>query len=149
MEIRRIVTGNNKIGKGVVQSDTVIEGISGRSGFCYVPMWATRELPAKLTDEDPATWEIGTTIANGSVFRIIRYEPGVTERWHRTDSIDYAIVLSGEIFMQLDEGEVFLKAGDVVIQRATNHNWANRGNKPCIIAFVLIATEGGKETDWT
>jgi len=50
--------------------------------------------------------------------------------------------------MQLDEGEVHLKPGDAVIQRGTNHNWVNRGTEPCVMAFVLIATEGGKSTDW-
>ncbi|HDK25615.1 MAG TPA: cupin domain-containing protein [Candidatus Atribacteria bacterium] len=91
---------------------------------------------------------MGTTISNGSVFRIIKFDPGVSERWHTTDSIDYAVVLSGEIDMQLDEGEIHLKAGDVMVQRATNHNWVNRGKEPCIIAFVLVALEGGKSTGW-
>ena len=50
--------------------------------------------------------------------------------------------------MELDEGAVHLKAGDVLIQRATIHNWVNRGSEPCIIAFILIATEGGKATGW-
>ena len=50
--------------------------------------------------------------------------------------------------MQLDKEEVHLKAGDVIIQRSTNHNWVNRGKEACIIAFVLIATEGGKSTGW-
>jgi quercetin dioxygenase-like cupin family protein len=148
MKIRRVVTGHNKEGKGVVQWDSEIEVTSGRPGFSFVPLWATKELPVKLNDEDPNSWEIGTTLAGGSVFRIIRYEPGVAGRNHRTDSIDYALVLSGEIEMQLDEGEVHLKAGDVLIQRATMHNWVNRGTEPCIIAFVLIATEGGKPTGW-
>ena len=57
---------------------------------------------------------------------------------HRTHSVDYGIVLSGEIDMLVDEDEVHLTAGDVVIQRGTNHAWANRGNEPCRIAFVLI-----------
>ena len=57
---------------------------------------------------------------------------------HRTRTIDYAIVLSGEIYAVLDEGEVLLKAGDVLIQRATNHAWSNRGDRPCRIAFVLV-----------
>jgi mannose-6-phosphate isomerase-like protein (cupin superfamily) len=66
-----------------------------------------------------------------------------------TDSIDYAIVLSGEIAMVLDDGvEVHLNAGDVIIQRATIHDWINRGTEPCVIAFILIATEGGKSKDW-
>jgi quercetin dioxygenase-like cupin family protein len=111
-------------------------------------LWATKQLPAKLTDEDPITGEIGTSIAGGSVFRIARYEPGVAKRNHQTDSIDYAVVLSGEIVMQLDEEEVRLKAGDVIIQRGTMHNWVNRGTEPCIIAFILIAMEGGQATGW-
>ena len=59
---------------------------------------------------------------------------------HRTDSLDYAIVLSGEIWMMLDEeqDDVLLRAGDVVVQRGNNHAWSNRGTEPCVIAFVLI-----------
>jgi quercetin dioxygenase-like cupin family protein len=57
---------------------------------------------------------------------------------HRTDSVDYAIILTGEIYMLLDDEDVLLKAGDVVIQRGTNHAWSNRGTETCIIAFVLV-----------
>jgi mannose-6-phosphate isomerase-like protein (cupin superfamily) len=57
---------------------------------------------------------------------------------HRTESIDYAIVLSGEITMLLDEEEVNLKAGDVLIQCGTNHAWSNRSNDICEVAFILI-----------
>jgi mannose-6-phosphate isomerase-like protein (cupin superfamily) len=57
---------------------------------------------------------------------------------HRTKSVDYAIVIEGEIDMLLDDSEVHLKAGDVLVQQATNHAWVNRGAKPCRIAFVLI-----------
>jgi len=57
---------------------------------------------------------------------------------HRTDSVDYAIILSGEIHMLLDEDDVHLSAGDVVVQRGTNHAWSNRGTEPCVIAFILI-----------
>ncbi|HWX38687.1 MAG TPA: cupin domain-containing protein [Candidatus Sulfotelmatobacter sp.] len=57
---------------------------------------------------------------------------------HRTRTIDYALILSGEIDMLLDDSEVHLKAGDVVVQRATNHAWVNRGNAPCQVAFILI-----------
>jgi quercetin dioxygenase-like cupin family protein len=149
MKIRRVVTGHNHEGRSIIKWDSEIEAISGRPGFSYVPLWATKQLPAQLTDEDPNTWEIGTTLADGSVMRIIRYEPGVAKRWHRTDSIDYAVVLSGEIYMQLDEEEVHLKAGDVMIQRGTMHNWVNRGTEPCLIAFILIATAGGQPTDWS
>jgi quercetin dioxygenase-like cupin family protein len=68
---------------------------------------------------------------------------------HRTDSLDYAVIMSGEIDMELETGEItHLKAGDVVVQRGTVHNWVNRGTEPCVIAFVLIAAKpveaGGK-----
>ena len=76
------------------------------------------------------------------MFRIVRYEPGVTPRNHRTDSIDYAVVISGGIDMELDDGVVVsLKAGDVLVQRGTIHNWVNRGTEACIIAFVLISAK--------
>ena len=105
---------------------------------------------------------------NGSVFRIIEYPPdkerlkslaaelaapddgsgrvaaadksaGVRHPgFHKTSSVDYAIVLSGEIYALMDEGEVLLKAGDVLIQRGTNHAWSNRTDEPCYVAFVLI-----------
>jgi hypothetical protein len=104
---------------------------------------------------------------NGSVFRIIEYPPdserlaalgreatlpddgsgraAATDRnnprhpgFHKTATIDYAIVLAGEIVAMMDEGEVLLRAGDVLIQRATNHAWSNRTNEPAIVAFVLI-----------
>ncbi len=57
---------------------------------------------------------------------------------HRTRSLDYAIVMSGEIDMLMDEGEVHVKAGDVIVQQATNHAWVNRGTQPCRIAFILM-----------
>ena len=62
----------------------------------------------------------------------------MTPRNHRTDSIDYAVVLSGEIEMELDDQIVALRAGDVLVQRGTIHNWVNRHELPCVIAFVLI-----------
>ena len=61
-----------------------------------------------------------------------------TPRNHRTNSIDFAVVMSGEIDMELDDEVVRLKAGDVMVQRGTIHDWVNNGDKPCVIAFVLI-----------
>lgn len=61
-------------------------------------------------------------------------DPGM----HRTRTLDYAVILSGEIDMLLDDSEVHLKAGDVVIQQGTNHAWVNRGDRPCQVAFILI-----------
>jgi len=148
MKMRRVVTAIDNEGKSYVKWDSQVEAVSGRPGFSFFPMWASKKLPAETTEEDPNTWKIGTSIADGSVFRIGRYEPGTTARWHRTDSIDYAICLSGELWMQLDKGEVHLKPGDVVVQRGTIHNWVNKGTEPCLMIFVLIATEGGRSTGW-
>jgi mannose-6-phosphate isomerase-like protein (cupin superfamily) len=61
--------------------------------------------------------------------------------FHKTSSVDYAIVLAGEIYALMDEGEVLLRPGDVLIQRGTNHAWSNRTDEPCTIAFVLIDAE--------
>jgi mannose-6-phosphate isomerase-like protein (cupin superfamily) len=104
---------------------------------------------------------------NGTVFRVVEFAPekevrtdyesrlrlmremGLTPEgparehprdagMHRTRTVDYAVILSGEIDMLLDDSEVHLKAGDVVIQQGTNHAWVNRGDQPCRIAFVLV-----------
>ena len=92
--------------------------------------------------------ETGTTHENGTVFRILELQSGNSPRNHRTDSLDYAVIMSGEIDMELDGSTTHLKAGDVVVQRGTVHNWVNRGTEPCVIAFVLIAAKpveiGGK-----
>lgn len=84
---------------------------------------------------------VGSTDSGGTVFRVVQYEPGVTPRNHRTDSIDYAVVMSGEIDLELDGITVHLKQCDVLVQRGTVHNWINRGPEPCVIAFALIAAE--------
>ena len=74
------------------------------------------------------------------MFRVVQYKPGVAARNHRTDSIDYAVVISGAIEMELDDGVVVkLRAGDVLVQRGTMHNWVNRGTEDCVVAFVLIS----------
>jgi quercetin dioxygenase-like cupin family protein len=58
---------------------------------------------------------------------------------HKTTTVDYAIVLSGEIWALMDEGETLLKAGDWLVQRGTNHAWSNRSDRPCLVAFILIS----------
>jgi mannose-6-phosphate isomerase-like protein (cupin superfamily) len=68
---------------------------------------------------------------------------------HRTETIDYGIVISGEVTLVLDKGTADLKAGDVVIQRGTNHAWANRSDKPCRMLFVLVDGQFGPEANLT
>ena len=124
--------------------------IYNRPGASSCVIWSTKGFPVNNDGfEDPTTGSFKTTVENGTVFRVVRYEPGVTPRNHRTDSIDYAVVISGEIEMELDESVMAkLRAGDVLVQRGTIHNWVNRGTEACVIAFVLIsakpATAAGK-----
>lgn len=139
--IRRVVTGHDGKGKAVVAIDEVSRDVmSFRPGATITNVWSTTGFPADNMGKADAAKEItGTTRDNGTVFRVIEYAPGVTPRNHRTSSIDYAVVLSGEIDMELDDQVVTLRAGDVLVQRGTVHNWVNRSEAPCVIAFVLIA----------
>ena len=143
MNIRRVVTGHDDEGHAVVRIDEICGNvISRRRRHQSCLIWSTGSFPADNSDDvDGGAREIGTTQPNGTLFRIVEYGPGVAPRNHRTESIDYAVVLSGEIDMQLDGTEVRLRAGDVLVQRGTIHNWVNRGTQPCVIAFVLIAAK--------
>jgi quercetin dioxygenase-like cupin family protein len=140
LQIRRVVTGHDAAGRAVVKIDeTSGNVISGRKGQESCVVWTTETSPAdNRGDEDAARREVGTTLAGGSVFRIVRYDPGVAPRNHRTNSVDYAVVIAGEIDLELDGATVTLKAGDVLVQRGTIHNWVNRGTEPCVIAFALL-----------
>jgi quercetin dioxygenase-like cupin family protein len=142
LQLRRVVTGHDENGKARVAIDEIVSNvISRRPGQDSVVVWASEKLPADLTNFNDISSDVGkSTVPGGSVFRICRYEPGVSPRNHRTESIDYAVVVSGEIDMELDDGvKVHLKAGDVVVQRGTVHNWTNNGDVPCVVAFVLVA----------
>jgi quercetin dioxygenase-like cupin family protein len=140
IQVRRVVTGHDKNGRAVVKIDEVSKNIvSSRPGQSACVVWTTESFPVNNTGEgDEGLRQVGTTLKNGTVFRVVEFGPGVAPRNHRTDSIDYAIVLSGEIDMELDDSVVHLKTGDVLVQRGTIHNWINRGTTPCVIAFVLI-----------
>jgi len=144
LQIRRVVTGHDANGKARVAIDEIASNvITRRPGQDSVVVWASDQLPADVrTFHDISSEVEKSTVPGGSVFRICRYEPGVAPRNHRTESIDYAVVVSGAIDMELDEGEkVHLKAGDVVVQRGTVHNWTNNSDVPCVVAFVLVAAQ--------
>ena len=140
VQLRRVVTGHDAKGRAVVKIDEVSKNItSSRPGQTACVVWTTESFPVNNTGEtDEGLRQVGTTLKNGTVFRVVEFGPGVAPRNHRTDSIDYAVVLSGEIDMELTESVVHLKAGDVLVQRGTIHNWINRGTTPCVMAFVLI-----------
>ncbi len=143
LTLRRVVTGHDANGKAKVLIDEQVANVfSHRPGAEFSVIWSTDTLPpVNDGDEDPSRQEIGTTIPGGSVFRVVSFGPGVAPRNHRTDSIDYAVVMSGEIDMVLDDETVRLKAGDVLVQRGTVHNWINNGTQPCVIAFALVSAK--------
>jgi len=142
---RRIVTGFDAAGRSVVTSDAVVDSTPGRFDQRvgrYDPWW-TAGAPPALKGLDP-TLKQGTTVplANGSIFRILEIPPGNDKVKHKTDTIDYYVILKGELYMTLDIGEVLCKEGDVIVQRSTNHGWDNRSGRPAIFAEVLINATG-------
>jgi quercetin dioxygenase-like cupin family protein len=139
LKVRRVVTGHDAKGRAVVKIDDFPAVRSSRLGHEAFVAWSTQGYPVDNSgDEDAAQRELSSTLPGGTVFRVISYGPGVAPRNHRTSSIDYAVVMSGEIDMELDDSVVHLQAGDVLVQRGTVHNWVNNGSEPCVIAFVLI-----------
>jgi quercetin dioxygenase-like cupin family protein len=150
LRVRRVVTGHDADGNAVVKIDEICKNlVSSRPAQMACVVWTTESFPVNNTgDADAGLRQVGTTLKNGTVFRIVEFGPGVAPRNHRTDSIDYAVVLSGEIDMELSDSVVHLKAGDVLVQRGTIHNWVNRGTEPCVIVFALIDAKpvevGGK-----
>ena len=167
-EVRRVVTGLDAAGKAVAMYDSAVPLTSYRSPNPAAEMWVTDKSPPDLTwtDDRAKTIKVGLTPPKGgTIFRIVDFVPtsekinamdintmmkvagadapakGLPQRhpmMHRTRSLDYAIIMSGEIYMLLDDQEVLLKAGDVVVQQATNHAWVNRGKEVCRIAFILM-----------
>ena len=155
--MKRVVTGHDAQGRSLftIEDEPQAVVLEKAGGLRLTELWATpSEIRPRRIEPDPG----------GTVFRVIDYPPD-SERlkriapeahfasmgaqaapmgkrrhpgMHRTRTIDYAIVLSGEIYAVLDEGEVRLEAGDVLVQRETNHAWSNRSDRPCRIAFVLV-----------
>ena len=167
-DIRRVVTGLDANNKSIVQFDERLPLAAGPYGIAGLNLWITDSDPAPLVfDADPSKKPIGISPPdNGTKFRVVEFAPldketeakiepnflmkTVGERapkrgvpvshpfMHRTRSLDYAVILSGEVDMVLDDKSVHLKPGDVVVQQATNHAWVNHGSEPCRILFVLM-----------
>lgn len=148
-----------------------IRTVAERPGYRAVNVWRTTESPARIAAGDTAGEHKGILPPKGgTILRIIDFPPEPRDAeelkrrlhatfggiyndadhdkqarhpgMHCTETVDYAIVLEGEIWSVMDEGETLLRAGDVLIQRGTNHAWSNRTDKPAVIAFVLIDAKG-------
>jgi quercetin dioxygenase-like cupin family protein len=143
LTVRRVVTGHDENGRAIVSIDETSKNVvQTRPGAHAAVIWTSEGFPVDNDGSvDTSGRKVGSTIDNGTVFRVVSFGPGVTPRNHRTDSIDYATVISGEINMELDGTSVHLKAGDVLVQRGTIHNWVNKGTVPCVIAFAQIAAK--------
>jgi len=139
--VQRVVTGHDSDGRAIFKSQDVSPTRIIPSGdAAFLLLWATGTVPADNNDEtDGRDRDAGLTLNGGSAFRIVDMLPGKESPLHRTNSIDYGIVMSGEIELELDDGhKTVVREGGVVIQRGTNHLWRNVGDKPCRIAFILI-----------
>ena len=149
---RRVITGHDAQGRAVIQIDDVLEAEPSPRGTSGRVLWTTEGFPVDNDDQqtDTGMRPVETTLPGGSIFRVIEYAAGRPPRMHRTDSIDYGVIISGEIDLELDSGEsAHLKAGDTFVQRGTIHNWNNHYAEPCVVAFILIdarSVEAGGQT---
>lgn len=138
---RRVVTAHDNNGKSIVHSidrltPTMIP--SGDAAFQFV--WQTPTVPANLNAGTDGPTSAGGLIKRGSVIRIVDMVPNMPSPMHRTFSIDYGVVIAGRLELTLDGGEIVeLAAGDIVVQRGTNHLWRNPSeNEITRVAFILI-----------
>jgi quercetin dioxygenase-like cupin family protein len=143
--IRRVVTGHDEDGRATVLLDGAAPMVkSPRPGQFSTLLWCTDDAPAPMpvgrAAEDMGARRLGTyPPERGTRFVIAEYPPGNVPRRHRTETVDYVVVLSGRIEMELDEGEtVALAPGDVLVQRGTYHAWRNPGPDVCRMVFVLV-----------
>jgi quercetin dioxygenase-like cupin family protein len=138
--VRRVVTGHDATGTAIVRSDERFAPTPIPTGdAAFALLWTTAAVPADNNDDtDGRAREAGLTLHRGSVIRIVDMLPGGCSPMHRTNSIDYGIVMSGAVELLLDDGSAtLLGPGDVVVQRGTMHAWRTAGDMPARIVFVL------------
>ena len=149
---RRVVTGHDAAGTSVVLSDgpVPVSRQIPEDGVAFHEIWNTSGAPAPITaaETEPTERELAVPPPpRGTKIRVNEFAPGFLNEAglqspvHRTESVDYGIVLEGEITLVLDDSEVTLGAGDIVVQRGTDHAWANRGDTVARVCFVLVDGE--------
>lgn len=147
---RRIVTGHTRDGRSVVVSDAPVPHVRDLPGARFDEVWATAVAPEPLDlvpGGEPTSSQaaIGPAGRGGSAIRVIEFQPaeagGVRSPMHRTRTIDYGVVIEGEIVLILGDSETTLRKGDVVVQRGTDHAWENRSGAVARMVFVLIDAE--------
>lgn len=139
--VQRVVTGHDTSGRAIFTAEDFSPTRMIPSGdAAFLLMWTTETVPADNNDRvDGRDRDAGLTLNGGSVVRITDILPGQQSPFHRTNSIDYGIVLQGEIELELDDGrKKTIREHGVIVQRGTNHLWRNTTDKVCRIAFILI-----------
>ncbi len=142
--IRRVITGHNgaNVAK-VIREGPATNTKVPREGVASTLLWCSDAMPADISIgekvEDMGARILGTAPPqNGSRFIVMEFAPGIASEMHRTETIDYIVMLAGEIDMDMDDSTVTLSAGDIMVQRGTNHAWVNRGKEPARLAIVLL-----------
>ena len=139
---RRVVTGHDHRGASVFADDGPVPVVrTAPDGAYFYEIWGTDAMPAPIGAAEPDPTVGALTVPpppNGTKIRINEFPPGVVSPVHRTQSVDYGIVLAGEVVLVLDESETTLRAGDVAVQRGTSHRWENRTERTARMAFILI-----------
>lgn len=151
LEVRRIVAANNERGTAVIVTDERLSAVSRGVGanITGCEIWSTDAMPVDNSLQADGAQRNGFVkvyndlnyVGNGqgTTFRITEWAPGHARFTHRTQTIDYDVVLQGEIDLELEDGQVVhLKAGDVVVMRGCTHTWMNTGSSPAVTAFVLL-----------
>ena len=148
LKVRRIVTGHDEFGMGIVVSDEMLSGVSRGlgAGIAGCEIWSTNAMPVDNSMEAETAQRAGfikkyNYVGNGqgTTIRIVEWAPGHAMFPHRTETADYSIVLSGEIDVEFDSGQVVtMKQGDVIVMRGVTHCWKNNSTIPAITAFILI-----------
>jgi mannose-6-phosphate isomerase-like protein (cupin superfamily) len=168
-KIRRVVTGHKGGKSVILMDGTAsnVKEMASMPGLALTDLWETIGAPASNAGNDDAVTRPVhlEPPKNGTILRIVEFPPDSAWRnkadakeafnsigaghakdkgsadpmMHKTSTVDYIIILKGEIYAIMDEGETLLKPGDILVQRGTNHSWSVRGNEPCILAAVLVS----------
>lgn len=167
--VRRVLTGHDAEGRSTFIADGAapnVKEVPAMPGLALTDLWETKDAPASNEgDADAADRPVHLEPPqNGTILRIVEFPPDSQWRtprsreafaaigashapdktssdamMHKTATVDYIIVLKGEIHAIMDTGEKLLRAGDILVQRGTNHSWSVRGTEPCIVAAVLVS----------
>ena len=152
LEVRRIVTGHDAKGQAVVTTDDRLAAVPrlNRPHISGCEIWSTDAMPVDNSEGAAGDAQRAGFVkrynyvgsGHGTVIRVTEFAPGSPGFMHRTETVDYAILLSGECDLEFDSGEiVHMKQGDIVVQRGTMHAWVNNGSTPAVFAFILIDAE--------